>query len=831
MKELQKVLDALKKVEGNIEEITVPEEAPYAEGRLEAPLCLIGEAPGEEEELASRPFVGDAGKATNRLLHSAGLSRSDCRIENVFQFRPYKNDISPYIKFISKKGVKTSPTYDASVVHLKERLEQTKAKVFVPLGNVALHALTGKWGITKWRGSILPCSLVPGRKVIPTIHPAAAGRQHIYSYFIAYDLLRIASQMQTSDIALMDRRLQLAPSFAELMNYIDLCATKDTIAMDIEVTNEEVSHVSLAIAPDDAICIPFYDNGKDYFTAEQEMQVWRALDKLLSNVKVIKAGHNLDFDATFLHEKYGICIRPIEDTMVAMRTAFPDFPMSLAFAVSIYCEGEPYYKDTGKKWIKNPYRSHLEFRRYSAMDSAVVMEILPKVIHDLRRMGNFETYIHQVALVEPLIYMQEHGILMNVERMKELRLEAEDKIRKLQVELDTQVGHPINPNSSKQVGEYFYDELKIKPYYKKNTTGEKVITTDVTALQRLMGKGYKAAATILDIRHQKHLVSTYYTVKIDIDNRLRCSYNPVGTPTGRISSSESIFGMGTNLLNQPPEMKQLMIPDPGYIMVNIDLSQAELIVVAYLWNVTKMIAALERGEDLHCLTASLIFNKPANEISDEKGSTDIGFGRYSERDIGKRSNHGFDYGLGSDTFAVTNQVPQEDAKRIQAVYHMIYPEIHQGHRAIQETLRTKGALINMLGRKRFFKDQWGHKLFNKAYNFNAQSTVADKLNRDGFCALYYARDIDSSYIELLNQIYDSILFQYPLNQGASALTRVLDKVCRRLEQSLSWKGRKFSIPVDVSIGWNAKDMTKFKSKDVYDTERFVKRLEEEFYDS
>jgi len=832
MNQLQKIMDTLAAAENR--ETVVPEEALYAEGSYNAPICLIGEAPGEEEEQQNRPFVGKAGDNLNRLLHSSGIMRTDCRLENVLQFRPYKNDISPYISYKTGKGgrVVTSPIFDQSVQRLKERLEKSNATVFVPLGNPALYALTGKWRITKWRGSIIPSTLLEGRKVIPTIHPAAAvgNRNYVYNYFIVYDLLRIAREMAYPDIRLMNRTLYLNPSFYEVMEYIKLCYTKPMIAVDIEVINEEVTHLSLAIAEDNVMCIPFYDNGKDYFTAAQEGAVWIALEDLLHDQTVVKVGQNLTFDATFLHRKYGICIRPIEDTMVACKTLFPDFPMGLDFIVSIYCNGEPYYKDEGKKWLKNPFRSHMEFRRYNAMDSAVVMEAFPKMMDDLKRQGNFESYVCQAAIIEPLVYIQEKGILINTEGMKEARLSTEKKIGELQRKVDEIVGYPINVGSSKQVAAYFYDELKIKPYYKTDPrTGKKHVTTDVTVLQRLAGRGYPAAPIMLDIRHQRKMLSTYYTVMLDKDDRMRCSFNPVGTVQGRPSSSESLFGTGANLLNQPAEMKKLMIPDPGYIMVNLDLSQAENRAIAYQWNVLKMISAFERGEDAHTLTASLIFGKPIDTISNEKGSTDIGFGKYSERDIGKRSNHGFDYGLGSDTFAVTNQVSQYDAKRIHSLWHAIYPEIRQGHRAVEEELRSKGYLINMLGRKRIFKVEWGHKLFRKAYNFNAQSTVADKLNREGFCFMYYSDSELLQAAELLNTIYDSILFQYPLHLGAAALASVIQIVSYNLAKPLSWKGRSFVIPTDVSIGWNAYEMKEYKTDMIYNTETFTEMLEEDFY--
>ena len=111
---------------------------------------------------------------------------------------------------------------------------------------------------------------------------------------------------------------------------------------------------------------------------------------------------------------------------------------------------------------------------------------------------------------------------------------------------------------------------------------------------------------------------------------MRCAFNPVGTKSGRLSSSKTIFGTGTNLQNQPAEMKGYMMADDGFVLYNMDLSQAENRVVAYIAPEPSMIQAFENGTDIHSQTAGLIFRKPVDEISDEPGSCDIAGGRYSE---------------------------------------------------------------------------------------------------------------------------------------------------------------------------------------------------------
>ena len=198
--------------------------APYSEGPMNARICLIGEAPGETEVSTGRPFVGRAGQLLDKLLITAGINRSECRIENVLQQRPPRNDISQHIN-ISKKVPFLTEVAKRDLHELHYRLAECKANVFVPLGNTAMWALTGLKDITKRRGSILasPEDLIMGRKVIPTIHPSSALREFLYQNLIAFDLQRALKEIATPDLNIMNRTLRLEPSYLAVMDYIDLC--------------------------------------------------------------------------------------------------------------------------------------------------------------------------------------------------------------------------------------------------------------------------------------------------------------------------------------------------------------------------------------------------------------------------------------------------------------------------------------------------------------------------------------------------------------------------------------------------------------------------------
>jgi len=242
------------------------------EGNPNSKICLIGEAPGGTEAREGRPFVGRAGNMLDKLLQASMINRRDCYILNVIQERPPSNDIS---KFINMKAKKPEPTelYWPHSDELQKNMELSKANVFIPLGNVALWALTGKVGIQARRGSIMECTAIgsEGRKVIPTIHPAAALREHLFTYMIIRDLRRAKTQSETPEIILPNRMILTRPTFEEACTYLSqILNEKPTVAFDIETYNGHTSCIAFAKSPYDVMSIPFvYDKG-DYFTAEDE---------------------------------------------------------------------------------------------------------------------------------------------------------------------------------------------------------------------------------------------------------------------------------------------------------------------------------------------------------------------------------------------------------------------------------------------------------------------------------------------------------------------------------------------------------------------------------
>jgi DNA polymerase I-like protein with 3'-5' exonuclease and polymerase domains len=178
------------------------------------------------------------------------------------------------------------------------------------------------------------------------------------------------------------------------------------------------------------------------------------------------------------------------------------------------------------------------------MDAIATAAAHPKQIEDLQCQGNIETYDRQRKLIPPLLYMMERGIKVDVSGMLEEQKKIGSYIKETAETLNRKVGFSLNYNSPKQLQEYFYKTLGMKPYKKRNSKGQYVTTCDEDAMKRLARKGHGEARIILDLRRAKKRLSTYLNIgKVSSDGRMHCSYKPVGAETGRLSSGEDIFGI------------------------------------------------------------------------------------------------------------------------------------------------------------------------------------------------------------------------------------------------------------------------------------------------
>ncbi len=140
----------------------------FGEGFIDTDILFVGEAPGYNEDLQGRPFVGKAGKILDELLESIGLHRTDIYIANILKCRPPAN----------RNPLKTE--IDTCTKHLDKQIGLIQPKIMVPMGNFACSYIFEKFGlkydkISNVHGKLFQTNTIFGSvKIIPMYHPAVA---------------------------------------------------------------------------------------------------------------------------------------------------------------------------------------------------------------------------------------------------------------------------------------------------------------------------------------------------------------------------------------------------------------------------------------------------------------------------------------------------------------------------------------------------------------------------------------------------------------------------------------------------------------------------------
>ena len=141
----------------------------FGEGRASADVVLVGEQPGDQEDLAGRPFVGPAGQLLDRALEAAGLDRSAVYVTNAvkhFKWTPSPN---------GKRRIHAKPDtreVGACKPWLEAELAVLKPRLVVALGATAAQALLGKsFRVTQSRGQVF--DLPPASRIVATVHPSS----------------------------------------------------------------------------------------------------------------------------------------------------------------------------------------------------------------------------------------------------------------------------------------------------------------------------------------------------------------------------------------------------------------------------------------------------------------------------------------------------------------------------------------------------------------------------------------------------------------------------------------------------------------------------------
>lgn len=789
-------------------------------------LVIVGEAPGETEVKQGIPFVGASGQVLRRKLQENGIDPLRVRFENVIERKLENNNVLPLYK--DKQKYVATEELSAWRADLKTRLEALRPKAILALGDTALRALTYETSIMKCQSYVLRDTKVP-HPVVPGFHPAFILRQPEHGIWLSIAIQKAALVAQGAQD--QERNVIISPSFHQTLNFLNAANHAAEVAVDIEKRikePQELTAIAVALSPTKAISIPFVKSfGESYWKPEQEQQIWKALAKLLGNEKVGKIFHNYIFDTMAL-AYYGLPTKgPITDTMVLSNLLTPELRKKLGDVARLYSMCEPWKGQ--KDWDLSGYVKS-DFWLYNARDALYTFEIVESQREGLEKEGLTEYYRHYIEPLYPLLLeVCCRGWRIDERARNELSRELSSRLSPLLERLVSSARSFLGPGKKakkrrdpekdiktdsgeikEKAYKTIYEEIPREfnpaspPQVKEVLTNMGVSlptrqgkeTTDERALLKVNRKyALPIIPQILEYRGLQKLKSTYCEAKTDPDGRMRYSLNLAGTKSGRLSSNQTPFATGCNSQNLPKEFRHVVIPDEGKTLVQVDLSQAELRMVAWLAAEDKLIEMLDNNEDVHTFAANRV--------------TDI-VGEAATRQLGKQINHASNYGIGPDKFAdlclmkCGIAITVEQAQKILKARNEFFPKIKRWQDYVTKQVAQTRFLKTPLGRIRTFYGRLDDELFREALSFVPQSTVVDVINRAWY-ELSMTEPFKKRRSLFYGQCHDSLLFEV---ENVEETRKVIDEVFSK--QKFEIHDRICVIPWDVSVGPNWKDVKDVK---------------------
>lgn len=362
----------------------------------------------------------------------------------------------------------------------------------------------------------------------------------------------------------------------------------------------------------------------------------------------------------------------------------------------------------------------------------------------------------ELPLIEVLASMEVEGIKANAVFMEEFGKELKEKISVLETEIYHLAGKKFNINSPAQLGVVLFEDLKL-PNGKKTKRG---YSTSAEVLEKIREE-HDIVNAVLEYRNLTKLNSTYVEGMkplIGSDGKIRAHFQQTVTATGRISCTEP------NLQNIPIRQalgrnlrKVFTADDENYVLIGADYSQIELRVLAHLSGDEELIAAFNRGDDIHKLTASRVLGIPFDDVSIE------------ERSKAKAVNFGVIYGMSGFGLSEELKISRKEAENYIKEYFLKHKKVKEYMDGQIESCKKKGYSETILGRKRpiheinasaFMVRQLGERL---AMNTPIQGSAADII-KVAMIKVYGKLKQEHPEAKLLLQVHDELILMAPVSQ-------------------------------------------------------------------
>lgn len=394
--------------------------------------------------------------------------------------------------------------------------------------------------------------------------------------------------------------------------------------------------------------------------------------------------HNGTFDMPYLSKRLGIHVYHHEDTL-------------LMHFVMDNLAGEHGLKPLARRWLRaadwdseaKKYLkcgAHFEniprdkLYRYNLFDVVWCYELYEYFLPLLRNSGKYDYYRYRMQVTRVLNDAQMNGVAVSLGALDELERKYQEQCDKALVVLRSLAGEGFNPQSSKQIKDYFASQGVSSPSF----------DSDHLKKLRRGGKEVEFIDALLEYRYAAKVIGSFIANvrrKVGEDGRIHPYYLPHGAKTGRLSAK----GPAIQTMGRDSGIKRALVAEPGNKIVSCDYSQAELRTVAEIANDEVMIAAFQPG-------APDFFDDLMTKIWPDEFPTIEAYEEFkhehpktakNKRALVKSVVYGVGYGRGVPAIATALEQPIEAAQHVVDQYFGTYTGLRDWQTRVRHSVGRK----------------------------------------------------------------------------------------------------------------------------------------------
>ena len=594
------------------------------------------------------------------------------------------------------------------------------------------------------------------------------------------------------------RRYHTVGDDEEFQTLLKKLSKADAFALDTETTSEDPMRahlvgISISLKPFEAYYIPL-SSSKHKGVGLKTDRVLKELKPILEDAKVEKFGQNIKYEI-IVFARHGVTLRGIAfDTMIASYLINPSKFNHNLDDISFDYLGVRKIPitdliGTGKNRITMDQAPLSAVSQYACEDADCVwrlVEPLKKLLHVHKLEKVF--YEIEMPLVDVLATMEQDGVALDLDFLKELSKQAEHDLAALTKKIYKEAGEEFNINSTKQLADILFVKLKL-PHFKQTKTG---YSTDTSVLEKL-ALSYELPKMLLEYREKSKLKSTYLDAFPELIHPetgfIHTSFNQTVTSTGRLSSSDP------NLQNIPirtetgRQIRRAFVPRAkSRKIVSADYSQVELRILAHFSGDPNLTKAFKNNRDIHAFTAALLRGIDEKDVTREM------------RNAAKTINFGIVYGMSAFGLAQELKISVTEAQTFIEQYFARYPKVKAYLDSQKAEAHQKGFLTTFVGRRSYFPEinssnpnirQFAERA---AINAPIQGSAADLIK---LAMIDIQKNLEKKKMEsrMVIQVHDELVFDVPKKE----LDELQDFVKTAMEGAAE-----FDVPlkVDVTVGDN-----------------------------